>query len=430
MSLAEAYPIESKPLNNNPDTWNFGEGWLIYNPRNSSDPLASALIGADPHIKKSKITPKSIFIAPNAFNGQGQICPHGFRVDDNGKCIKIVTINQDEILAARISELFGVDNNPNQNSDSDTDYYDFDDEVKSDKDSGPLQFNLPLAIDIEEDGDGMKVEYIVEEKFITMRNLNLSQVETIERLDETTTSTVTEITESVSTEESAISSTPLQTEADVMTTTEVVLLINSTLQDDEDEISTTEAISTTTVELTTTTTQAPSTSKPTTMKTFSVDFLPKTQRKTNRMGQAGARLKNSRDRDKIDRPRKQKTTAVSLKSSEKLATKLYKIDRDQVPKKNRTRGSKRPGYRKLTTTTESALTTPTQKPFWWLPKGWSIDETKDKPVLVRFWSQQPLAQDERARSHESRQQRVNSRMPTDNIFREITAPELETVMQN
>lgn len=430
MSLAEAYPIESKPLNNNPDTWNFGDGWLIYNPRNSSDPLASALIGADPHIKKSKITPKSIFIAPNAFNGQGQICPHGFRVDDNGKCIKIVTINQDEILAARISELFGVDNNPNQNSDSDTDYYDFDDEVKSDKDSGPLQFNLPLAIDIEEDGDGMKVEYIVEEKFITMRNLNLSQVETIERLDETTTSTVTEITESVSTEESAISSTPLQTEADVMTTTEVVLLINSTLQDDEDEISTTEAISTTTVELTTTTTQAPSTSKPTTMKTFSVDFLPKTQRKTNRMGQAGARLKNSRDRDKIDRPRKQKTTAVSLKSSEKLATKLYKIDRDQVPKKNRTRGSKRPGYRKLTTTTESALTTPTQKPFWWLPKGWSIDETKDKPVLVRFWSQQPLAQDERARSHESRQQRVNSRMPTDNIFREITAPELETVMQN
>lgn len=442
MSLAEAYPIESKPLNNNPDTWNFGEGWLLYNPRNAADPSASALIGSDPHIKKSKITPKSIFIAPNAYNGPGQLCPHGFRVDDNGKCIKIVTINQDDILAARISELFGVDNNPNQNSDSDTDYYDFDDESKSDKDSGPLQFNLPLAIDIEEDSDGRKVEYIIE-KVITMRNFSPHEATTTERSFDTSTATttstttptaVTETTESV-TEEST-NSFPTETVTELMTTIEPALTINSTLRDDEDETSTTEVVTTTTdppttttttkATTSTTTTQAPPlTVRPTKMKPFSVEFLPKT-RKTNRMGQAGARLKNSRDRDKIEQPRKQKTSAVNLKSNEKPPTKLYKLE--QAPKKNRTRGSKRPGHRRLTTTTTEVVTesptTTTSKPFWWLPPGWSIDETKEKPMLVRFWSKQPLATDERARSHESsRSQRVNSRMPADNFYRETSDPE-------
>jgi hypothetical protein len=67
------YPIESKPLNNNPDTWNFGvESWMFENDSNPSDPSASALVSSDPHVKKSKITPKSIFIAPNA---NGLNCP-------------------------------------------------------------------------------------------------------------------------------------------------------------------------------------------------------------------------------------------------------------------------------------------------------------------------------------------------------------------
>lgn len=447
MSMTEAYPVESKPLNNNPDTWNFGEGWLIFNPRNAADPSASALIGADPHIKKSKITPKSIFIAPNAYNTHAPVCPHGFRIDDNGKCIKIVTINQDEILAARISELFGVDDqNPNKNSDIDSDYYDFDDESKSEKDPGPLQFNLPLAIDIDdEDVDGKKVEYVIEEKLVTMRNLSAKDLTTTEKPDETTTTTaaVTEITESVSTEEPITSSTvTTETVEETITTTETMLMSSSM---DDEVISTTmlpttvEPTTITTTEeptttVTSTTTAAPTTT--TTMKIFSVDFLPKTNRKSNRMGQTNARLQNSRDRDKVVRPRKHKTTAISTKSNEKSPTKVYKIERDQSPKKNRTRGSKRPGNRKLTTTTEAITTlspvnssTATQKPFWWLPPGWTLDQTKEKPVLVRFWAQQPLQHDERARSSQSSRQRQNNRMPTDNIFQEVTASELESVLQ-
>lgn len=449
MSLTEAYPIESKPLNNNFDTWNFGEGWLIFNPRNSADPSASALIAGDPHVKKSKITPKSIFIAPNSYTGNESSCPPGFRVDSNGKCIQTVTINQDEILAARISELFGGNNSgANKNSDFDSDYYDFDDETKSDTDSGPLQFNLPLSIiDVEEETDGKKVEYVIEEKVVNMRNLNPKEATTTEKPDETTTiAPVTENTETVPTDEPIASSTaPTELAEESATVTETVLPETSpetsTIKGDEDDLMTS-TLEPTTAEPITTTSSTTTTQEPTTTTTtakkieiFSVDFLPKSHRKSNRWGPASARLKNYQDRqDKLNRPRKQKTTAISTKSNDKVVTKLYKIDNSQAAKKNRTRGSKRPGHRKLTTTTEVYTEAPvtteptTPKPFWWLPKGWSIDETKEKPVLVRFWSQQPLQQDERARSHSSRQ-RVNSRMPSDNIFREVTMPEVESLMK-
>lgn len=460
--LTDTYPVESKPLTNNPDTWNFGDGWLIFNPRNSEDPSAEALISSDPHIKKSKITPKSIFIAPSVYTVTEKQCPHGYRVDNNSECIKTVTINQDEILAARISELFGVDSNPNKGSDIDSDYYDFDDDSKSEKDSGPLQINLTLPlIDIEEEVDGQKVELVIEEKFV-MRNLNPKDVSTTtEKIEEVPTTTVTD--EAVSptffsstttkkieevpttvTEESMATVTDEAASSTIFSTEEPsateMTQESTTVKDDEIESSSTlteELVTETTPTEapSTTTTTSTTTRRPPTTKIFSVDFMPKSQRKSNRLGvESSARLKNSRDRDKFDRPRKQKTTVASLKSTNDKATmtKLYKIEREQVPKKNRSRNgsSKRPN-RKLTTTTEivteSEMTSTTQKPFWWLPKGWSIDETREKPVLVRFWSQQPL-HDDRARSHNNNRQRVNSKMPTDNIFREITAPELDDAL--
>lgn len=445
-----AYPVESKPLNNNPDTWNFGEGWLPFNPRNSSDPSVSALIGTDPHIKKSKITPKSIFIAPNAYTTHEQ-CPHGFRVDDNGKCIKTVTINQDEILAARISELFGIDENPNKNSDIDSDYYDFDDESKSDKDTGPLQINLPLAIEIDEEIGGKRVEFVIEEKF-SMRNLDPKIINTTtEKVDEaiTTMTPVTETTEAVTTEPSTTLSSTITSDVDeTMTATETVPPSNTSPSFEETSTIETTIVEVVTESSTTITTEIPLTTQDLTTKSsstttlrpvkiFSVDFLPKSPKKQNRFGPGNARLKNSRDRDRL---RKQKTTASGVKSNEKPPPKLYKLESSQALKKNRTRdGSKRPGLRKSFTSTSTAkisettteittITPPSsQKPFWWLPKGWSIDESNEKPVLVRFWAQQPLPNDERARNNNySRQQRVNSRMPSGNIFEEITASELES----
>jgi hypothetical protein len=85
--LVDSYPVESLPLKNNPDSWNFGA-------ENLSWESASALT-SDSHVKKSKITPKSIFIAPSS---SGIICPSGYKIDDNGKCLKIITIDSGNVL--------------------------------------------------------------------------------------------------------------------------------------------------------------------------------------------------------------------------------------------------------------------------------------------------------------------------------------------
>lgn len=465
------YPVESKPLNNNPETW-FNDEWLIFTPRRSDDPSTAALIGYDPHVKKSKITPKSIFIAPNFNSHPHHDCPSGYRIDHNGKCIKIVKINQDELLAARISELFGISND-NKNSDNDSyDYGDYGgggivDESKSEKDStsGPLQINLPLTIDIEEENvDGKRVEYIIAEKVVSTRNENheLTSTTIAAAVDEvksneeiaiaiTTTTSIPVTEESVSTTDETFTSSTVMNDDDLTTRTTV----NPTTDYAENETTTESIITTeipTTTTTTTTTTMMTTTTSPTTTTTttrkpssttkiFSVDFLPKNNRKLNRQ-QISSRLKNSRDRgDKIDRPRKYKTTTISTKSLD-LKTLLGKVDGgiDSNVKKNRTRNYyKRPNYRRTTTEnvvdstsddfiTTTAASSTTLKPFWWLPRGWSIDESKDKPMLVRFWAQQPLQPDERARSHAPRQ-RVNSRMPTDNIFREISLPEADELLR-
>lgn len=390
--LVKGYPVESKPLKNNPDSWNFGaESWTL---ENDSNPSASALVSSDSHIKKSKITPKSIFIAPNA---NGNFCPPGFRIDDKGKCIKTVTIDKDEILAARISELFGANENPNQNSDIDSDYYD-------DKDSGPLQISIPLIIDIEENGDDddKNIKYIIEEKVvITMRNLNPKDIIITTEKNEEIFSTLqtTEKTEYYSTDGLFETSTPITTDE---ATTAIALDLLST----EPADALTSPLQTTILSLAT---EEPKTTQLNIKKKFSVDFLPKRNRKTSKASEALVQSKNLRERSK-DRSRKQMTT---LRSTKFVQNKKNKLDKEKVLEIDQTRIE---SERELTTNLTQITT---KAPFWWLPKKWSIDQTKEKPVLVRFWSQQPLQNDERVRSN-STHQRTNSRMPT-NIFREMSA---------
>jgi hypothetical protein len=379
---ANALPVESKPLNNNPESWN-----LYFVPRDPLNPSAEALIGIDPHVKKSKITPKSIFIAPNK-NLDQTICPNGYRIDDIGKCIKTVTVNQDDILVSRLAELFGEDDNSNKATISDSDYYDMIEEEKNSENAGPLQFNIPLMVDIE---DGKKkVEYIIEEKVITMRNLPAPQ---------------------------KIVATPLTTDKSLETTMNPEITTESPKTSTEIEETTTEVPSTTTTESTTTTsttTKAPSTVLP--YKLNNVDYLPKFTRKSNR----------TRVKSRTRRPRPTVLTSTSssidLQPSQSL----------QAPKRTRLRsGSKR---RKTTTVTTTTTEVPvTHKPFYWLPKGWTIDETqKDKPVLIRFWADEPKqlksSHDERARSHGSRSQRMNSKKPSEEFFKEVTVPELEEIL--
>ena len=127
-------PITSKPLDNNPDhlAW---ESWVLRGPSEGG--------------KARKITPKSIFITPNLNNITAPICPQGYKVDHNGKCIQIVTINTADLLVTRLQSIFGMPSETT-NTDDGGDVYDYGDYGESD-DSGPYQVNLPLNIDLAED---------------------------------------------------------------------------------------------------------------------------------------------------------------------------------------------------------------------------------------------------------------------------------------
>jgi hypothetical protein len=289
--------------------------------------------------------------------------------------------------------LFGINETPNENSDIDSDYYD--DDGKNDKEAGPLQINIPF---FEEEND-KKVEFVVEEKVVfTMRNLNPKDV-----LVTTEKSEILLTTTLIPTETTEIFSTTVEPETTQLTTTEEVtdkvetttdLPLEVTTPADLQELATTTLLPT---EEPKTTTFISSTSQPSsTTKIFSVDFLPKPYRKSNK--NANLQSKISPERSK-DRPRKQKTTSNS--------TKQFKLNKDssQISKSNRTRVSSK--QRKLTTTT--TVSPETQKPFFWLPENWKLDTTKEKPILVRFWKNQPLTKEQ--------DQRKNSRM---RVFQEET----------
>lgn len=82
----ESLPVTSTALENNSDQLIWQTAW--YSQQLNNEKKESPFIG-----DSRKITAKSIFITPN-FNQNSSHCPAGFKIDDNGKCIKIVSINQ------------------------------------------------------------------------------------------------------------------------------------------------------------------------------------------------------------------------------------------------------------------------------------------------------------------------------------------------
>lgn len=43
----------------------------------------------------------------------------------------------------------------------------------------------------------------------------------------------------------------------------------------------------------------------------------------------------------------------------------------------------------ISTTTEKSTRDDEDEDYWWLPSGWRLDQSSDKPLLLRFWSQLP-----------------------------------------
>uniref|UniRef100_U5EXA8 Putative secreted mucin n=1 Tax=Corethrella appendiculata TaxID=1370023 RepID=U5EXA8_9DIPT len=89
--------------------------------------------------------------------------------------------------------------------------------------------------------------------------------------------------------------------------------------------------------------------------------------------------------------------------------------------------------------------TSTQKPpFWWLPTGWEVDQSGQKPLLLRFWSRMPLVRDPsltntntntKWRTHQqpttdshSPSPRENSKSPSENFYKEIGSQDVYKVL--
>lgn len=87
VTQSEALPVTSKALDNNSDQLIWQTAW--YSQRLNEGKKDDSPFTGD----SKKITAKSIFITPN-FNQNTSLCPPGFKIDDNGKCIKVVNVNQ------------------------------------------------------------------------------------------------------------------------------------------------------------------------------------------------------------------------------------------------------------------------------------------------------------------------------------------------
>lgn len=87
---SESLPVTSKALDNNSDQLIWQTAW--YSQHLTEDKKETPFTG-----DSRKITAKSIFITPN-FSQNTSHCPPGYKIDDNGKCIKVVSINQGNLF--------------------------------------------------------------------------------------------------------------------------------------------------------------------------------------------------------------------------------------------------------------------------------------------------------------------------------------------
>lgn len=79
---------------------------------------------------------------------------------------------------------------------------------------------------------------------------------------------------------------------------------------------------------------------------------------------------------------------------------------------------------------------PEQKPpFWWLPTNWEVDQTAQKPMLLRFWSRLPASGNNHRNNNFQTPQwrsvshnRENSRSPTESLYKEVSAHEAYKVL--
>lgn len=436
--IVNSHPITSQPLTNNPDSWALEDSWLIFNPKNvvsQAEPLISSY---DPRAKK--VTAKSIFIAPNTnFLGSSpaKLCQPGQRVDENGNCIKIVTVNQDELLIHQLQQL--LQHKGDAGAKPSIDYGDYYDDVEDAEESqGPFQVNLPLVFDNEANSKN-----ITEDD--RKNNENLSNIKALVDqegegeegvLTTIQPAAVTTTTETMDDEPESTMSTILET-----LPTEIPTFLSQ--DDDETETTTVEATTTTTTTeaATETTTLEDTTTETNPVTTTTVDSLETTtlfQKQeqettvepevvsTTTLEPISTKLRNHRTKshrrneslftaESQNTRRRQKTTAQNQNRGEQksaASSNVAIIDRHQLPKKKEqttyvypqpttrvdaptTRLPRRKSSKSTTrTTTPRPTTTSTQwPPVILIPKASDFVQKQNSPKLIRFWSNMPLVED-------------------------------------
>jgi hypothetical protein len=141
-SVIQALPITSKPLENNLDHLIREVEWFSHGTSRHDFNRNGPLPGAS-----KKITPKSIFITPNFNNLTSQLCAPGFKIDEKGQCIQVISINQEDLLVTRLQSILSQTTDNAENGIK-VDYYDYD-EDNSESNEFPYQVNLPLTINTE-----------------------------------------------------------------------------------------------------------------------------------------------------------------------------------------------------------------------------------------------------------------------------------------
>lgn len=465
--VAVSYPITSQPLTNNPDSWALEDSWLIFNPKNSVS-LAEPLI-ASYDLKAKKITPKSIFIAPNSnflTGAPGKSCQPGQRIDENGNCIKIVTVNQDELILHQLHQLLHKGDDAGSNSNIDYGDYDYgsedSDEQKFEESQGPQKFVLPLVIENNPEFNGnkhvaednKKIGFIIDDEDPKPAQLNNEKTKTTvsivpqtttfipptlfsddENVEDTTHSTIFETlpTEVYSfyrdetDRDEILTTTELPKTTELPTTTD---LPPTTFKTDNEGMETTTLVT----ENEETTTLIPKTD-PTTMEAITTTLDPEeettTVYRTTTLEPISTRLKSHRQKNRkhhhqnstsiiTESPnyqrsnsRKQKTSSAN-RSDQRFSNTAI-IDRTQLPKKQSLTSTlaypetTRTPKRRVSVSTSTVMPTivrvsvstipsppitSTEPSVIWVPRGGSdTSQRQNQPVLIRFWSNMPLVQD-------------------------------------
>ncbi|KAL5278086.1 hypothetical protein ACFFRR_003000 [Megaselia abdita] len=438
-----ALPITSKPIENTPEhlAW---EEWLMNHPHDFHQNKTKKVTPKSIFLFRNKTTITSIATEIQ--------CPPNHRPFD-GKCIPTVEIDRDQILLNQLHNLlnneqgtdYDYDYESQPGSDEEVDSLPVATVDKGDQQPFKVQFTLgesPNHTRINDDAAAEDTEAEFWQKFrdsvITTTTATTSQktmetkniiAEAVNELsdmemsesDQTTKIIKGDLLASETNESSNDLKRQLVEESFMLqpstTTTEDVLMTTTTeisspdyfteLTEDDERLQSTTAkilnIETTTIESSgddevvfTTTTTYPEELESTTMK--DALLMLESQQEEMRILDVPT-IKLTDDDTHID-----PTASTHSEASKRFVYHhtdnevVSKNQKQPMPVRFKARYAASAKEQASSSTTTTTISTTTEKSatgddededYWWLPSGWRLDQSSDKPLLLRFWSQLP-----------------------------------------